>query len=112
MRIHKLVGDKVHYAFSSAFSINPHTKQKDNVPTKPATISYDHGELDDEETLHEWYHTATNESGATNIDSSDTDPTPIKELTWADSSKPSAYNSSEKKEDFQLGMSWSQKVLR
>ena len=67
--IHKLVGEKVHYAFSSAFSINPHTKQNNDVPTKSATISYDHGELDNKETLHEWYHAATNKSGATNINS-------------------------------------------
>ena len=32
------------------------------------------------------------------------DPTPIKEVTWSDSSKPSADTSSEKKEDFQLDM--------
>ena len=44
-RIHKLVGYKVYYDFSSTFSIDPHTKQKDNVPTKTAIISYDHGEL-------------------------------------------------------------------
>ena len=102
--IHKLVGDKVHYAFSSAFSIDPHTKQKDDNPTKPAIISYDNGKLDDKKPLHEWYHTATNESGTTIIGSSDTDPTPIKEVTWADSSKPSADTSPEKKEYFQLGM--------
>ena len=43
-------------------------------------------------------------SGATNLNSSDTDPTPIKEVTWADSSKPYVDTSSEKKEDFQLGV--------
>ena len=101
--IHKLAGEKFHHAFSSALSINPHTKQKDDVPTKPAFISYNHGKLDDEEPLHEWYHPATNKSGATSIESSDTYPTPIKEVTWADSSNPSADTSSEKKEDFQLG---------
>ena len=103
-RTHKLVGYKVHYVFSSFFSIDPHTNQKANVPTKPAIISYDHGKLDDKEPLNEWYNPATNESGATNINSGDMDPTPIKYVTWADSSKPSAYTSSDKKEDFQLSM--------
>ena len=103
-RTHKLVGDKVHYDFSSAFSINPHTKQKDDVHTKPAFISYNHGKLDDEEPLHEWYNPATNKSSATNLNSINTDPAPIKEVTWADSSKPYVDTSSEKKEDFQLGV--------
>ena len=77
-RIHKLVGEKVHYDFSSAFSIDPYTNKKEEVPTKPAIISYDHGELDDEEPLHEWYNTATNKSSATNLNPSDTDPTPTR----------------------------------
>ena len=98
------MGDKVHYALFSAFSIDPHTKQKDDVPTKPAIISYDHGKLDGKEPLHEWYNPATKKRGVTNINSGDTDPTHIKELTWADRSKPSADTSKEKKEDFQLGM--------
>ena len=59
--------------------------------------------MENEEPLHEWYHPATNKSGATNINSGDTDPTTIREVTWADSSKPSADTSSENKKDFQLG---------
>ena len=59
MHIHNVVGENFHYAFSSAFSVNPHTKQKDNVPTKPTIISYDHGKLDDEEPLHKYCNPAT-----------------------------------------------------
>ena len=104
MHIHNVVGEIFHYAFSSAFSVDPHTKQKDNVPTKPTIISYDHGKLDDEEPLHKYYNPATNEISATNPESCDTDPVPIKEVTWADSSKPYADTSSENREDFQFGM--------
>ena len=76
----------------------------EDVPTKTAIISYNLDKLDNEKPLHEWYHPATNEIGSTNLNSSDTDPTPIKEVTWDDSSKPSADTSSEKKEYFQFGM--------
>ena len=58
--IHKLVKDTFHYSFTSAFSIDPHTKKKYNVSNKPTIISYYHCKLDEEETIHEWYHPATN----------------------------------------------------
>ena len=47
-RIRKTLGDKVNFAFSSAYSIDPELDKKDEVPTKPAVISYDTGELDEE----------------------------------------------------------------
>ena len=54
--------------------------------------------------LHEWYRPAANRSGAAKLNSSDTEPTPMKKVTWAESSKASANTSSKNKEDFQLGM--------
>ena len=47
-RIRKSLGDKVNFAFSSAYSIDPELDKKDEVPTKPAVISYDTCELDEE----------------------------------------------------------------
>ena len=97
-RIRKTLGDKFNFVFSSAYFINPELDKKDEVPTKPAVISYDTGELDEEtpSPLHEWCQPALNCSEATEFNSSDTDPTPIKQVTWAASSKPSVHTSSEK----------------
>ena len=50
-RIRESLGDKVIFAFSSAYSINPKLDKKDEVLTKPTVISYDTGKLDEEPPL-------------------------------------------------------------
>ena len=45
-RVHKMLSDKVHYSFSSAYSIQPTpTAQK---PSNPHLISYEDGELEED----------------------------------------------------------------
>ena len=49
-RIHKLLSDKVHYAFSSAYSIDPSAAN-----TEPHVIPAMPGDMEGEDTLYQWY---------------------------------------------------------
>ena len=55
-RVHKMLSDKVHYAFSSAYSIQP-TPTVQEAPN-PNLISYEDGELD-EPGPNSWYQPGT-----------------------------------------------------
>ena len=44
-RVHKILSDKVHYAFSSAYSIQPTPTAQE--PSNPHLISYEDGELEE-----------------------------------------------------------------
>ena len=101
--IRKPLGNKVNFAFSSPYSIDPQFKTEDKVSTKPAVIPYDTSKLE-EEPLHKWYYPTVNNSGAAKFNSKNAIPTPITKVTWAESNKPPANTSSEKIEYFQLGM--------
>ena len=49
-RIQKLLRDKVHYAFSSAYSIDPSA-----ATTEPHVISADPGDIDGDNIIYQWY---------------------------------------------------------
>ena len=51
-RIHKLLGDKLHYTFLLAYSIDPNINAA--VPSNTHVIHYEEGDLDKEEPLHQW----------------------------------------------------------
>ena len=53
MCIHKLLGQKVHYNFSWAYSVDPNTNV--TVPPNTQVIPYEVGDLYEEEPLHQWY---------------------------------------------------------
>ena len=53
MRVHKLLGDKVHYAFSSAYSTAPENVAQ--TTPDPHFIPYENGDLDPEDPIHQWY---------------------------------------------------------
>ena len=53
-RVHKFFFDKLHFAFSSEYSINPQTS--DIIHSDgPHIIPYDKGDLDGEDPHHQWY---------------------------------------------------------
>ena len=53
-RVHKFLSDKVHLAFSSAYSIDPQTSDVIH-PDGPHDIPYGKGDFDGEEPHHQWY---------------------------------------------------------
>ena len=66
-RVHKILSDKVHYAFSSAYSIQPTPIAQE--PSNPHLISYEYVELE-EDGIYSWYQP---EANSTNT-SLNTDP--------------------------------------
>ena len=52
--VHNFLSDKVHFDFSSAYSIDPHTSDIIH-PDGPHVIPYGKGDLDREEPHHQWY---------------------------------------------------------
>ena len=101
-RIHKLLWDKVHYSFSLAYSIDPNMDTA--LPPKPHVITYEEVDLDEEEPLHQWYSTKTNEINPPSIQYSDKTPDPSKKVTWSNNTKPLVTDPSQKSVEFQLGM--------
>ena len=87
-RIHKLLKDKVHYAFSSDYSIEPNA-----AITEPNVIPADQGDIEENNNLYQWYC-------PTAVDTSD----PSMKVSWNESTKPPAIDKSNKSIDFQLGM--------
>ena len=86
--IHKLLRDKVHYAFSSAYSIDPGaaTTEPHVIPAKP-------GDIEGENNIYQWYCPAAEDTSE-----------PSRKVTWNKSTKSPAINQSKKSIDFQLGM--------
>ena len=79
-RVHKLLGDKVHYAFLSAYSIEPKTVAA--TPFNPHIIPYEREKLDDEDPLHQWYRPETSNNDPPTSQSYDTTPTPTQNVAW------------------------------
>ena len=52
-RVHKFISNKVHFAFSSAYSIDPQTSEVIN-PDVPHVIPYVEGDLEGKEPHHKW----------------------------------------------------------
>ena len=86
--IQKLLRDKVHYAFSSAYSIDPSaaTTEPHVIPAKPEDI-------EGENNIYQWYCPAA-------VDTSE----PSRKVTWNESTKSPEIDQSKKSIDFQLGM--------
>ena len=55
MHIHKLIGDKLHYDFSSAYSVDPNIDAA--VPPNPHVIPYEEVYMDEYDTLRQRYCT-------------------------------------------------------
>ena len=82
-RVHKMLSDKVHYDFSSTYSIQPIPTAQE--PSNPHLISYDYRELE-EDRPYSWYHP---EANSTNT-SLNTDPKSKPKAYWSPLTKPPA----------------------
>ena len=87
-RIHKLLRDKVHYAFSSAYSIDPSA-----AITEPHVITAELGDIEGDNNIYHWYCPAA-------VDTSE----PSRKVTWNKITKPPEIDQSKKSIDFQLVM--------
>ena len=98
-RVHKMLSDKVYYAFSSAYSIQPTPTAQE--PSNPHLISYEDGELE-EDGPYSWYQPEANSTKT----SLNTDPKTNPKVSWSPSTKPLAPIAAKhtKTNDFQLGM--------
>ena len=76
--IHKLLRDKVHYAFSSAYSIDPSA-----AITEPHVIPKELGYIEGDNNIYHWYYPAA-------VDTSE----PSRKVTWNKSTKPPAIDQS------------------
>ena len=102
-RVHKLLFDKVHFDFSSDYSIDPQTIDTTQ-PDGPHVVPYGEGDLDSEEPHHQWYCPAIEN---TTDQSRDSNPNPITQVNWSDDTKPPACSGSKPpstSRGFQLGM--------
>ena len=70
-RIHKLLIDKVHYVFSSAYLIDPSA-----ATTEPHVIPEKSGDIEDENNIYQWYCPAAGDTSE-----------PIRNVTWNESTK-------------------------
>ena len=101
-RIHKLLGNKVHCAFSSAYFTGPNIDAA--VPPNPHVIPYEEGDMDEEDPLHQWYFPKTNDSNPPSRQSSDTYPEPSTKVTWSNNTKPLVTYPPQETFNFQLRM--------
>ena len=85
-RVHNFLSDKMHFAYSSAQYIYPHTSDIIN-PGVPQVIPYGEGYLDGKEPHHQWYRT---EIEKPTDQSSDSNPKPKTQVTWSDDTNPPA----------------------
>ena len=91
-RVHKMLSDKVHYAFSSAYSIQPTPTAQEF--SNPNLISYEDGEMDDDGP-YSWYQPEAKESTSTSLCIS---PTPKPKVSWSSLTKPAAPTADDHKE--------------
>ena len=86
--IHKILRYIVHYAFSSAYSIDPSaaTTEPHDIPAKP-------GDIEGENNIYHCYCPAEEDTSE-----------PSRKVTWNKSTKSPAINQSKKSIDFQIGM--------
>ena len=100
--MHDLLVDKVHYASSSAYYIEP--KNVSATPSNPHVIPFEIEDLDDEEPLHQWYFTKTSNNDPPTSQSRETTPTPTRNMAWSKDTKPPAANQANQSASFKLGM--------
>ena len=96
-RVHKLLGNKVHYAFSLAYSIYPATTP--DTPDNTHVITFKEGGLDDEEPLHQWYRPDSSD-GISTIQPRDATPKPNRKVNWWEDTRPLSADQSKKSADF------------
>ena len=101
-RINKLLGDKLHYAFSYAYSIDPNTNAA--VPSNLHAIPYEEGCIGEKDPLHQCYCTKTNDSNPPSSQSNNATPEPSTKVTWSSNTKPLVTDTSKKLSYFQLVM--------
>ena len=102
-RVHKFLSEKVHFAFSSDYSIDPHTSDIIN-PDGPHVIPYGEGDLDGKETHHQWYFP---EILKTTYQYRNSNPNPTAQVTWSYHTKspaPSVITTPSNSRDFQIVM--------
>ena len=100
--VHNLLGEKVHYTFSSAYSIEPNTVAA--TPSNPHTITFKGEELDDEEPLHQWYCPGTSNNEPPTSQYRNTTPTPTQNVACSKDTKLPAADQENQSASFQLGM--------
>ena len=101
-RVQKLLGDKVHYAFSSAYSVEPETAAV--AKPNPHIITSEKGDLDNEEPLHKCYNPNPSNKSTHTSQSIDDTPPPTRKVTWSSKTKHPAPDQPKKSAGFQLGM--------
>ena len=99
MPVHKMLSDKVYYAFSSAYSIQPTPTAQE--PSNPHLLRYEDGELE-EDGPYSWYQPEANSTNTSLNNDLKTKP----KVSWSPSTKPLAPIAAKHTEshDFQLGM--------
>ena len=83
--VHKLLGDKVHYAFSSAYSTAP--KNVAQTTPDPHVIPYKNGDLDPEDPIHQWYTPETDDKVSKAAPSINKTPIPKQNVSWSNDTK-------------------------
>ena len=86
--IHEPLIYKVHYAFSSAYLIDPST-----ATTEPNIIPAKPGDIEGENNIYQWYWPAAEDTSE-----------PSRKVTWNESTKSPEIDQSKKSDDFQLSM--------
>ena len=79
-RVHKLLGVKVHYAFSSAYSVEPKTVAV--AKPNPHVIPFENGDLENKEPLLQWYTPKPSSKASPTSQSIDNTPLPTRKVTW------------------------------
>ena len=75
----------MHYAFSSAYSVEPDTVAVEN--PNPHVIPSENGDLDNEEPLHKWYTPKPSNKDSTNSQSINNTSLPTRKLTCSSQTK-------------------------
>ena len=98
--MHKLLGDKVYYAFSSVYSVEPETVAV--AKPIPHAIPFENGDLDNEEYLHQCYTPKKSNKAYPTSQSIDVTPLTTQKVTWSSQTKPPAPDQQKKSSGFQL----------
>ena len=101
-RVHKHLGDKVHYAFSSAYLTAPETVAP--TTTDPHVIPYENRDLDPEDPIHQWYTPEPDDKVSKAAPSINKTPIPKQNVYWSNDTKLPTPNENKDSDGFQLGM--------
>ena len=101
-RVHKLLRDKVHYAFSSAYLTAPENVAQ--TTPDPHVIPYENGDLDPEDPIHQWYTLEPDDKVSKAAPSINKTPIPKRNVSWSNDTKLPTPNGNKDPDGFQLGM--------